>query len=211
MLFRSYIAIMPGARFVWSGVLSRSTTTPLPASMLRSFFTYTPSSAKSSLAQRTFFLPRSHKSIQARRFHAQRPLRSNATTKPPTPKPNSPAHGAAAEEAPSLSARLKKLTREYGWTALGVYFALSALDFPFCFLAVRALGTDRIGHYEHVVVQTFKNLIGRGDDASDAQAHSAATDIAQATAREGELGLAEDIEEAEARNQGASACKSASF
>lgn len=52
----------------------------------------------------------------------------------------------------SLSQRLRKLSREYGWSAVGVYFALSALDFPFCFLAVRIIGTDRIGHWEHIIV-----------------------------------------------------------
>lgn len=36
---------------------------------------------------------------------------------------------------------------------------LSALDFPFCFAAVRYLGTDRIGHYEHVVVEWVKSVI----------------------------------------------------
>jgi len=56
----------------------------------------------------------------------------------------------------SLSQRLKKLTREYGWSALGVYLALTALDFPFCFLAVKFLGTDRIGHWEHVVLSYVK-------------------------------------------------------
>jgi len=44
-----------------------------------------------------------------------------------------------------ISERLKKLTREYGWSVLGVYFMLTALDFPFCYLLVRTLGTDRIG------------------------------------------------------------------
>lgn len=53
--------------------------------------------------------------------------------------------GKEAEEAPSLSARLKKLSREYGWSAVGVYLGLSVLDFPFCFLLVRTVGTDRIG------------------------------------------------------------------
>lgn len=53
--------------------------------------------------------------------------------------------GAAAAEPLSLSARLKKLSREYGWTAVGVYFGLSLLDFPFCFLLVRTVGTDKIG------------------------------------------------------------------
>lgn len=36
---------------------------------------------------------------------------------------------------------------------------LSALDFPFCFAAVRYLGTDRIGHYEHVVVEWVKSVV----------------------------------------------------
>lgn len=45
----------------------------------------------------------------------------------------------------TLSGRMKKLTREYGWSVVGVYFFLSAVDFPFCYLLVRTLGTDRIG------------------------------------------------------------------
>lgn len=56
-----------------------------------------------------------------------------------------PSGKAAAEESLSLSARLKKLSREYGWTAVGVYLALSVLDFPFFFLLVRAVGTEKIG------------------------------------------------------------------
>ena len=59
----------------------------------------------------------------------------------------------------SLSQRLKKLSREYGWSALGVYTALTALDFPFCFLAVNLLGADRIGHWEHVALSYIKSWI----------------------------------------------------
>lgn len=59
----------------------------------------------------------------------------------------------------SLSGRLRKLSREYGWSALGVYLLLSALDFPFCFLAVRTLGTDRIGRWEHIVLSYIKSVI----------------------------------------------------
>lgn len=62
-------------------------------------------------------------------------------------------------EPTSLSQRLKKLSREYGWSALGVYLALSVLDFPFCFLAIKWLGTDRVGQWEHVVVQGVKDLL----------------------------------------------------
>jgi len=42
---------------------------------------------------------------------------------------------------------MRKLSREYGWSGLGVYLMLSALDFPFCYLLVRTLGTDRIGEW----------------------------------------------------------------
>ena len=36
---------------------------------------------------------------------------------------------------------------------------LSALDFPFCFAAVRYLGADRIGRYEHVVIEWVTKAI----------------------------------------------------
>ena len=49
------------------------------------------------------------------------------------------------QEKLTLSQRLKKLSREYGWSAVGVYLTLSVLDFPFCFLLVRIVGTDTIG------------------------------------------------------------------
>ncbi|KAJ5934675.1 hypothetical protein N7466_004222 [Penicillium verhagenii] len=62
----------------------------------------------------------------------------------------------ASKEGGSLSQRLRKLSREYGWAALGVYLTLSALDFPICFAAVRLLGVERIGHFEHVIVQSVK-------------------------------------------------------
>jgi len=56
---------------------------------------------------------------------------------------------------------MRKLSREYGWSALGVYLALSALDFPFCFAAVRLLGIERIGHYEHVIVDGMKDIFSK--------------------------------------------------
>lgn len=67
--------------------------------------------------------------------------------------------GSGASEKASLSQRLKKLSREYGWAALGVYLGLSALDFPFCFAAVRLLGVERIGYYEHVVIEFVKDKL----------------------------------------------------
>jgi len=40
-----------------------------------------------------------------------------------------------------------------------VYFALSAIDFPFCFLAVQVLGPDRVGRWEHAVVDAVKSVL----------------------------------------------------
>lgn len=79
------------------------------------------------------------------------------STNSPSPNPT-PTLGSPSPEPPSLSLtqRLRKLSREYGWSALGVYFLLTALDFPFCFLAVRWLGTERIGQWEHTVVEWIK-------------------------------------------------------
>ncbi|RKF59924.1 putative N-terminal acetyltransferase 2 [Erysiphe neolycopersici] len=59
----------------------------------------------------------------------------------------------------SLGAKIKKLSREYGWSAFGVYLALSALDFPICFLLVKYLGSERIGKWEQAVTSSLKSLI----------------------------------------------------
>ncbi|RCI08327.1 hypothetical protein L249_8806 [Ophiocordyceps polyrhachis-furcata BCC 54312] len=65
----------------------------------------------------------------------------------------------AAPEKLSLGARLKKLSKEYGWSAVGVYLALSVLDFPFCFLLVKIVGTEKIGRLEHYVVSALTSII----------------------------------------------------
>lgn len=61
----------------------------------------------------------------------------------------------------SVSQRFRKLSREYGWSALGVYLLLSAIDFPICFAALRLFGVERIGHLEHVVVESIKNTAAK--------------------------------------------------
>ncbi|PSR85921.1 hypothetical protein BD289DRAFT_367883 [Coniella lustricola] len=62
----------------------------------------------------------------------------------------------------SLSGRLRKLSREYGWAAAGVYLALSVSDFPFCFLLVKWVGTDRIAEIEHWVTSRVSKVIPDG-------------------------------------------------
>ncbi|KAL9601329.1 MAG: hypothetical protein Q9219_002624 [cf. Caloplaca sp. 3 TL-2023] len=77
------------------------------------------------------------------------------STKPPfNPTPNL----GSPDSSLSLSQRLRKLSREYGWSALGVYLLLTALDFPFCFLAVRWIGTETIGHWESVIIDQFRKI-----------------------------------------------------
>ena len=84
-----------------------------------------------------------------RRNYSQKHTQPN-----PTPHLGSP-------EPHSITARLKKLSREYGWTVIGVYLALTVADLPFCFLAVKYIGAERIAHAEHVVVGGAKELVGR--------------------------------------------------
>ncbi|SPQ22223.1 b5ad534c-532b-4aba-a319-0cdec13c05c9 [Thermothielavioides terrestris] len=84
-----------------------------------------------------------------RAFHTSRPRRADDTKN----------GNAAREESLSLSARLKKLSKEYGWTSVGVYLGLSVLDFPFCFLLVRTVGTEKIAHLEHIVVSNVQKVI----------------------------------------------------
>lgn len=91
--------------------------------------------SRTTATRTRFARPGAQFSKPRRPFHFTPPRRAEA------PKNGKP----VVEESLSLSQRLKKLSREYGWTAVGVYFALSVLDFPFCFLLVRTVGTEKIG------------------------------------------------------------------
>lgn len=117
----------------------------------------------------------------------------------PTPNLGSP------EPAPSLSQRLKQLSREYGWTAVGVYLALSALDFPFCFLAVRLLGTDRIGQYEQVVKDAFWSAVRLAFPNAGPTPHARGEVVTGEAVLSGEGGADADALQAASR---ADACKS---
>jgi hypothetical protein len=116
------------------------------AAPLRSFTHRTLPSARSSPKSSTGFTFTSHarpqrpstllQRLRNLRFFHNTKARRSATVE------------GATEEPTTLGGKLKKLSREYGWSALGVYLSLSALDFPFCYLLVRTLGTDRIGEFE---------------------------------------------------------------
>lgn len=132
--------------------------------------TNTPLVIRSSLRQplqqkRTIFSQQLPRTLKRRQPTAQRLGNRPVNRQQQTRFSSSSSSSASANEtaqktqqqARSLSQRLKDLSRQYGWSAVGVYFALSALDFPFCFAAVRFFGVERIGHYEHVVVERAKN------------------------------------------------------
>ena len=155
---------------------------------------------------------------QPRSFLFRKPFAKRLnSTKPnfnPTPNLGSP------EPALSLSQRLRKLSREYGWSALGVYLLLSAVDFPFCFIAVRLLGTDRIGHLEHIVVERFWKIIElavpniRGQETPSVEVEGVGKPVeayAQVDSQSTEVGVAgydHGVEEAEKRNKAeASECR----
>jgi hypothetical protein len=146
--------------------------------------------------------------LRAERTALSRQLRSSRfksdKTAPRTPNPTP--HLGSPEPALSLSQRFRKLSREYGWLALWVYLGLSVLDFPFCFLLVRTLGVERIGHYEHVIVDSIKSALRIPFPSmwKEAEAMGVALPdgIAEATAREGG-----EVDEAVVKDGGAGACK----
>ena len=132
------------------------------------------------------------------RFRNPSSRRWNSTR--PNPDPTSQ----LGSPTPQLSffQRFKQLGKEYGWVVTGVYFGLSALDLPFCFLAVRGLGTDRVARWEHAIVGTVKDAIKAVMPDVGAKADEVVeqveTAVGSPAAREGNVW---GVPEAEARNQ----------
>ena len=103
---------------------------------------------------------------------------------------------------------MRKLSREYGWSALGVYLLLTAIDLPFCFLAVRWIGTEKIGQIEHVVATWFWKIVPYPFPAQQEIAIEGAREITEgheASVREGNdvepAGDSHGVREAERSNQ----------
>ncbi|KAG2414192.1 hypothetical protein HFD88_003383 [Aspergillus terreus] len=119
-----------------------------------------PPSATHHLIPRTILRPQPSLLSTSSRTTLRPPLSIPRRSPLTRPFSASTFRASAQPSGQSLSQRLKSLSREYGWSALGVYLLLSAMDFPFCFAAVHFLGADRIGHYEAVVVDSFKAAAG---------------------------------------------------
>lgn len=91
-----------------------------------------------------------------------------------------------------------------------------AVDLPFCFIAVRWLGTDRVGHWEHIIVDRFWKLVEipfpdiRGTRGGSAEVEAVGEPIeayGMAHSKSNEVGVVVDhgVEEAEKRNKSAEA------
>ena len=117
--------------------------------------------------RRAFSLGRSFQFQQGRSLSRMKSTTTRPRIEPIKPPRHQQKHqhqqqrrfSSSRQNTESLSQKLRKLSREYGWSALGVYLLLSALDFPFCYAAVSLLGADRIGHYEDVILQTAGDAI----------------------------------------------------
>lgn len=99
------------------------------------------------LRSQTFTTPASLQNVLRRgfRFSARR-LDKETVAKAEQPKKG-------------LKEQLNLLIKVYGWVTVGVYLGLSAADFPFCFLFVRAVGTEAIGKVEHSISTFVKDII----------------------------------------------------
>jgi len=130
----------------------------------------------------------------------QSPLRCNPTTlrlrRTIRYNSNKPTSGATQVngDAPvqSLSQRFKELSRRYGYAAVGVYLGLSVLDFPFCFLAVRLIGPERVGELEHTVVDAFWSFISIVVPSMAPEDRSQEDPLAETEARETRSPVAHD-------------------
>lgn len=50
---------------------------------------------------------------------------------------------------------ISALVKEYGFSALGIYLGLSAIDLPFFYILVHSAGREKIEYYENQVKQVF--------------------------------------------------------
>lgn len=68
------------------------------------------------------------------------PLTRYASSSPP----GSPTSAEIPKEAQTLTARLKALIKTHGWYALGVYTAISLLDFSLTFAVIYLIGAEQV-------------------------------------------------------------------
>jgi N-terminal acetyltransferase 2 len=90
----------------------------------------------------------------SRRAYAVDTAKTSESLKSPLVSP------AVDEEKLPVTQRLRILFKKYRWPALTVYIGLSIIDFGISFLAVRALGTEKIGRYEKIILRKVEDSTG---------------------------------------------------
>lgn len=63
---------------------------------------------------------------------------------------------------PPKATGMKSLVKEYGYSALGIYFVLSMFDLPLCYAIVHSVGKEKIQLYENKVKRYFG--FGKSDE-----------------------------------------------
>lgn len=126
-----------------------------------------------------------------------RSVRYNSSGPSPNPTPH------LGSPQPGLRDQLQRLFREYGWSAVGVYLALSVADLPICLLIVRMAGADRVGAAEHAVLEwirkAWRSVNPMAHNQTVASTEPPVDDVKTATVREGVVGS--DLAQAEAATQ----------
>ena len=110
---------------------------------------------------------------------------ASTTTTSPSPQPSSSSSNSESDSTQSQSeseggpepesdgpppksayARFKLLTKKYGWYALGMYTALSSVDFSLSFLLVHALGVERISPLFESGMYQYRRIRYGADEAA---------------------------------------------
>jgi hypothetical protein len=136
--------------------LRASGSTRLPTALARR----QPLSSSSRLAQTTHALPR----FSAHTFAARAALRTvwaRRSTRALSSEATAERYGDIPKDAP-LGQRLKHLMKKYGWYALGVYLAVSVVDFGLAFGAINLVGADRVAAASAAARRTVMGWVGRG-------------------------------------------------
>lgn len=93
---------------------------------------------------------------------------------------------------------MKEMSRKYGWIVVGIYLGLSVLDFPFCFLAVRWFGTERIAEIEHAIIDGFWGIVEKAvPSLKERREEKEALAMAEDAVREGGDAVVQDAKKHE--------------
>lgn len=124
------------------------------------------------------------------------PFRNSRQARPNSTKATG--HEVGSQKPLSLSDRMKEMSRKYGWIVVGIYLGLSVLDFPFCFLAVRWFGTERIAAAEHAIMDGFWGLVEKAvPSLKQRREKNEALAVAEDAVREGGDAVVEDAKKHE--------------